>query len=71
MKREQLRLRMERALIEKAKRFAREHGISVSSMITDFFDGSKEHAPRAKGMVRSRGTYVARSRPKKVSLGHR
>jgi hypothetical protein len=41
MKREQLRLRMERASIEKAKRFAREHGISVSSMITDFFDGLK------------------------------
>ena len=41
MKREQLRLRMERALIEKAKRFAREHGISVSSMVADFFDGLK------------------------------
>jgi hypothetical protein len=41
MKREQLRLRMERASIEKAKRFAREHSISASSMITDFFDGLK------------------------------
>jgi hypothetical protein len=41
MKREQLRLRMERALIEKAKCFAREHGISASSMITDFSDGLK------------------------------
>jgi hypothetical protein len=32
---------MERASIEKAKRFAREHGISVSGTITDFFDGLK------------------------------
>jgi hypothetical protein len=41
MKHEQLRLRMERASIEKAKRFAREHSISASSITTDFFDGLK------------------------------
>jgi hypothetical protein len=68
MKREQVRLRMERALIEKAKRFAREHSISASSMVADFFDGLKRYAPQAKGMVLLRGTYVARSSPKEVSL---
>jgi hypothetical protein len=48
MKREQLRLRMERASIEKAKRFAREHGISVSSMVADFLRPQKNTLPGPK-----------------------
>lgn len=51
MKREQPTLRMESALVEKAKRVVREHGISVPDMITGFFDGLKGTRSQAKDMV--------------------
>lgn len=38
MKHEKLTLRLEGALIEKAKRFAREHDTSVSRMVAGFFE---------------------------------
>ena len=48
MKSEKLTLRMEKALIEKAKRVAKERGISVSVMVAGFFD-SLERARPATG----------------------
>ncbi len=39
MKHEKLTLRMDEALIEKAKRVARERGTSVSGMVAGFFEG--------------------------------
>lgn len=38
MKHEKLTLRLEGEAIEKAKRFAREHGTSVSRMVAGFFE---------------------------------
>jgi len=46
MGQEKLTLRMEEALIERAKRVAGERGTSVSSMVAGFFEGL-EGAPRS------------------------
>lgn len=51
-KREKLTLRLEEEMIEKAKRFALDHGTSVSRMVASFFDSletqsssSTQHGP--------------------------
>jgi len=57
MKREKLTLRMERALIEKAKRVAKERGTSVSRMVAGFFDSLERTRPtrgRRHGPITSR-----------------
>ena len=63
MKHEKLTLRLEEEMIEKAKRFAREHGTSVSKMVASFFDSleapdfaDKQHGPitsRLRGSLKS------------------
>lgn len=45
MKSAKLTLRMEEALIEKAKRVAKERGTSVSGMVAGFFDGLERARP--------------------------
>ncbi len=55
MKREKLTLRLERALIEKAKRVARERDTSVSRMVAGFFDNLESHpTDRRNGPITSR-----------------
>lgn len=53
---EKLTLRMERDLIEKAKRVARERGASVSGMVAGFFDSLEGTHPagRRHGPITSR-----------------
>jgi hypothetical protein len=48
MKREKLTLRLERDLIEKAKRVAGERGTSVSGMVAVFFDHLE--SPPSRGL---------------------
>lgn len=48
MKQEKLTLRLEGALIEKAKRVAGERGTSVSRMVAGFFDNLENH-PTGEG----------------------
>lgn len=52
MKRDKLTLRLDRDLIEKAKRVARDRNTSVSGMVAGFFDGlegtrsvARQHGP--------------------------
>lgn len=57
MKHEKLTLRLEGALIEKAKRFARDHDTSVSRMVAGFFENlERPHAThhRRHGQITSR-----------------
>jgi hypothetical protein len=56
MKREKLTLRLEGALIEKAKRFARDHNTSVSRLVAGFFDNLESSCPagRQHGPITSR-----------------
>lgn len=56
MKREKLTLRMDEALIRKAKRVAGERGTSVSRMVAAFFDGleSAGATGRKHGSITSR-----------------
>ncbi len=56
MKREKLTLRMEGALIEKAKRVAKERDTSVSSMVAGFFDSldRTRSTNRRHGQITSR-----------------
>lgn len=56
MKSEKLTLRMEGALIEKAKRVARERGTSVSGMVAGFFESLQNThlAERRHGPITSR-----------------
>lgn len=56
MKREKLTLRLERDLIEKAKRVARERDTSVSGMVAGFFDNLESLPPpgRRHGQITSR-----------------
>lgn len=56
MKRAKLTLRMEEALIEKAKRVAGERGTSVSGMAADFFEGLARNRPvdRLHGQIANR-----------------
>ncbi len=58
MKQEKLTLRMEKGLIEKAKRHARERGTSVSKMVAGFF----ESLERTGGAERLRGPITSRLR---------
>lgn len=67
MKREKLTLRLDRDLIEKAKRVARERDTSVSGMVAGFSTASKGRVPRAGGTARSRTGYAALSNPKRVN----
>jgi hypothetical protein len=65
MKREKLTLRLERDLIEKAKRVARERETSVSGMVAGFFDNlegppsrGRRHGPitgRLRGSLKPGG----------------
>ena len=48
MKREKLTLRLEKDLIEKAKRVAGERGTSVSGMVASFFDNLEN--PSSRGL---------------------
>jgi len=56
MKHEKLTLRMEWALIEKAKRIAKERDTSVSRMVAGFFDSLERMCPtgRRHGPITSR-----------------
>lgn len=63
MENEKLTLRLEKELIAKAKRFAREHETSVSRIVADFFDnlqesgGSSRYGPittRLRGSLRTK-----------------
>lgn len=56
MESEKLTLRMERALIEKAKRIARERNTSVSRMVASFFESIESTPPsgRRHGEITSR-----------------
>jgi uncharacterized protein DUF6364 len=56
MKREKLTLRLERDLIEKAKRVARERDTSVSGMVAGFFYNLERSYPpeRRHGQITSR-----------------
>ncbi len=56
MKHEKLTLRMEGALIEKAKRVAKERDTSVSRMVAGFFDSLERELPtnRRHGPITSR-----------------
>ena len=58
MKSEKLTLRMEGALIGKAKRIAKERGTSVSGMVAGFFDS----LDRARSMDRRHGAITTRLR---------
>lgn len=48
MKREKLTLRLERELIEKAKRVAEERGTSVSGMVAGFFENLESPPPQGQ-----------------------
>jgi hypothetical protein len=48
MKREKLTLRLERDLIEKAKRVAKERETSVSGMVAGFFDNLESPPSRGR-----------------------
>jgi hypothetical protein len=67
MKREKLTLRLERDLIEKAKRVAEERETSVSRMVAGFFDNLESPPSRDGGTARSPAVYAARSSPGMVS----
>ena len=56
MEHEKLTLRLDAEIIEKAKRFAREHETSVSEMVAIFFDGldAPPSAIRRHGPITSR-----------------
>jgi hypothetical protein len=55
MKREKLTLRLERDLIEKAKRVASDRETSVSGMVAGFFDNLESSPPvRRHGQITSR-----------------
>lgn len=54
MEREKLTLRLEKDLIEKAKRHARERGTSVSSMVAGFFDRLERPDDGVPGQITSR-----------------
>ncbi len=56
MKHEKLTLRLEGALIEKAKRFARDHDTSVSRMVAGFFENLERPrlTDRRHGRITSR-----------------
>jgi hypothetical protein len=56
VEREKLTLRLETELIEKAKRFAREHDTSVSRMVAGFFDNLEKERleDRRHGQITSR-----------------
>jgi len=56
MKREKLTLRLEKDLIEKAKRVAKERETSVSGMVAGFFDNleSASSRGRRRGPITSR-----------------
>ena len=56
MKREKLTLRLEKNLIEKAKRVAGERGTSVSGMVASFFDNLENLSSRGlrHGKITSR-----------------
>ncbi len=58
MKHEKLTLRMEWALIEKAKRVAKERDTSVSRMVAGFFDSLE----RTRSTDRQRGPITSRLR---------
>lgn len=69
MKNEKLTLRIEKNLVEKAKKFALEHDTSVSRMVAGFFDNLGQ--PRS---IRHHGPMTTRLRgslkPKGVERGH-
>ncbi len=54
MKHEKLTLRMEKALIEKAKRHARERGTSVSKMVAGFFESLERPDDEERGPITHR-----------------
>lgn len=58
MKSEKLTLRMEKDLIEKAKRVAKERGTSVSGMVAGFFDSLE----RTRSTNRRHGPITSRLR---------